>query len=530
MDRAYNVATRPLSPQPARGSYDCVRLASPGRTYAILHLNGMLGWALRTFRVSDDLRRISVSVSLFTPGPSQRVLRLLQTVLNCTRLVRVWLDDDLHVRDLTILTVWPLSGFALETLEKARNLATKMCDCVSPPVPLYKVPRSPVYSPPEPASPCRNVSPNPFEFSPIVASAKPESSLDVVSDSIPCSSDVTKLVPMSPPSKSPVPVSPPSSISPDRFSNVTPDYSMPPPLEDWSDEDETPEAIPMDLSLTLTSPACPPVPVPESFGEQLLSRPTISERVSNLLSSLSGPLDSPESPDPVPRSPSPTPSYPDSLELLPVRVPVPSSPDYSPTSPGSSGCQPVGSGVEPSPREVPRPLTPSPPSSSSSSTLTLPEGGSLNLSTRSSIEEQRDIEYMKLSMFRLGVLLRGVPQISMPVLDTAEAIARPCLCRESPLLCPYCGLRELAQLTPEEFPFTAICVPEPPSAFRPPVVTVWFPWRPSTRYEFRLLRVQIDIIPGAIVFVETSSGSRWLLGVASSCSGHPKCQHPSIDV
>ena len=110
----------------------------------------MFGWALRISRISEDLQRISVSVYPYSPGPSQQVLWLIQTVINCSRLVMVWLDDDVHVRDFTILTIWPVSDSVLETLDQARGLTLKMCSFVSPTIPLLKVLRSPVTTSSEP--------------------------------------------------------------------------------------------------------------------------------------------------------------------------------------------------------------------------------------------------------------------------------------------------------------------------------------------------------------------------------------------
>ena len=59
---------------PATGSYDGTRPGSYGKTLALIHLKGMVGWALRSISCSPDYRLITVNVLNLHTGPSAIIL------------------------------------------------------------------------------------------------------------------------------------------------------------------------------------------------------------------------------------------------------------------------------------------------------------------------------------------------------------------------------------------------------------------------------------------------------------------------
>ncbi len=87
----------------ARGTYDCVRPNSQGKSLALMHLNGMIGWGLKSYSVTEDYRKISIAVSTDYVGPTRSLIEYILSLAEDLELQRVWLDQSMFLREISLL-------------------------------------------------------------------------------------------------------------------------------------------------------------------------------------------------------------------------------------------------------------------------------------------------------------------------------------------------------------------------------------------------------------------------------------------
>ncbi len=102
-------------------------------------------------------------------------------------------------------------------------------------------------------------------------------------------------------------------------------------------------------------------------------------------------------------------------------------------------------------------------------------------------EVQRWVEYQKLTMLHLGVLVQGAPDINLPLLQAADREVLGQLCLRCSLSCGICSFKGLFQLNVS--PGTrllAMIVPEP-SVLDPYTMTLCTVDRPLTQQKFKVV-------------------------------------------
>ncbi len=126
MRPAHYYSAGPVSPRLANGTYDCVPVYSQGKALALMHLNGMAGWALRDILATPDRRKITISVYPGRAGPSYQVIGPLQALFQVLPFERVWLDDSTQVRELTVLLAGEPDFPSFQVIEQALDRGRRM--------------------------------------------------------------------------------------------------------------------------------------------------------------------------------------------------------------------------------------------------------------------------------------------------------------------------------------------------------------------------------------------------------------------